>query len=148
MENLIKLLNKLEVNYKILKHNKKIKSAKDGQNLFNIELGQTAPTLILSTEKGYFALIFSGKRKSIDFKNLETVLKCGNIQLASKKEVFELTGFQVGAVPLINPSLRTIIDKQLFIYSDIYGGTGNPFATLKIAPQDLKKFNNITYFIE
>ncbi|HTG68571.1 MAG TPA: hypothetical protein VL921_04865, partial [Candidatus Udaeobacter sp.] len=60
MEQLITVLNNRQIEYEILKHGKKIHSAQEGAEYFGIEIGQTAPTLILKTDKGYYSLILSG----------------------------------------------------------------------------------------
>lgn len=42
---------------------------------------------------------------------------------------------------MINWSLPTLIDRRLMAYDFIYGGSGDPFYTLKIAPKALLALN-------
>lgn len=55
------ILERSKYAYEIIHHDKPILSKQDGANYFGIDVGQTAPTLVLKTEKGFFALILSGK---------------------------------------------------------------------------------------
>ncbi|MEK5058003.1 hypothetical protein BK126_06910 [Paenibacillus sp. FSL H7-0326] len=137
--------NKIE--YEIINHEFSIQSAQEGADYFGIEIGQTAPTLVLKSEREYFAIIISGDYGRIDFEELKAILKCNELKLAKPKEVEQIIGYTIGAIPLIGHGLSTIIDRQLNRYSFIYGGTGTPKSTLKISPKDVEKFNNIIAFV-
>ena len=49
---------------------------------------------------------------------------------------------------MVGHDLPCIIDKRLFQYPSIYGGTGKATCTLKINPRDLEKLNNIVAILE
>ena len=74
MNELQEILERCEYKYEIIQHEKPILSREDGSKYFGIEIGQTAPSLILKTDKGYFALILSGNRDKIDFNILADIL--------------------------------------------------------------------------
>ncbi len=143
MENLIKLLNDSGVDYEIIKNNRKIYSAQDGAAYFGIEIGQTAPTLILSTDKGLIALIISGNKDKIDFDELSDKLGITINGLAKKKDVEKQLGFKPGAIAMAGHNLPTIIDGELYKYDYIYGGTGDEDLTLKIVPEGLIELNDV-----
>ncbi|WP_289139537.1 YbaK/EbsC family protein [uncultured Brevibacillus sp.] len=69
-------------------------------------------------------------------------------KLAKPKEVERITGFTVGSVPLIGLTFPCIFDRTLLCYPFIYGGTGEPISTLKIAPAALEKLNPIVCSFE
>lgn len=143
MDKLIKILNETGFDYEIIKHDKKIFSAKDGAEYFGIEIAQTAPTLILSTDKGYIALIISGAKGKIDFDELEDKLGFIINGMAKKTDIEEKLGFKPGAIPMAGHNLPTVIDKELYKYDYIYGGTGNEDFTLKINAEALVQLNDI-----
>ncbi|AOT72964.1 hypothetical protein Gferi_02780 [Geosporobacter ferrireducens] len=147
MDKLISILDKHETEYEIIKHTKQINTAQEGADYFGIEIGQTAPTLILKTEKGFFALIISGDYGRVDFKIIKELISVKQVKLATPKEVEQVTGSKVGSVSLINESLPTIIDKQLNRFSYVYGGTGIPQTTLKLRPNDIAKLNKIVGYV-
>ncbi|WP_141432092.1 aminoacyl-tRNA deacylase [Bacillus sp. 03113] len=143
MEELQEILTKSKYTYEILQHKKPILSAEDGSEYFGIEIGQTAPSLIVKTDIGFFYLIVSGNRGKINFERIAEILNCNKVKLASPKEVKKMTGFEVGSVPMIGLDLPCILDNRLFQYDFIYGGTGLPTITLKIEPQALIELNQV-----
>ncbi|HJV45860.1 MAG TPA: YbaK/EbsC family protein [Bacillota bacterium] len=143
MEHLQAILEQCKYSYELINHEKEILSAQDGADYFSIEIGQTAPTLIIKTDKGFFALVVSGNRGKVNFDEIAEVLDCREVKLASGKEVKKVTGFEVGSVPLIGLNLPFVIDKNLYRYPFIYGGTGVRTCTLKIIPQALEELNSV-----
>lgn len=143
MENLKAILNESKYDYEIIKHERKIYSAQDGAEYFGIEIGQTAPTLILSTDNGLMALIISGSKEKTDFDKLEDELGFIINGLASKKSIEKSLGVSAGAIPLVGHGLPTIIDSKLYKYDFVYGGTGNEDYTLKISPEALVQLNDV-----
>ncbi|MFD2131176.1 aminoacyl-tRNA deacylase [Pseudogracilibacillus auburnensis] len=141
MKKLQEILKNRPFNYEVIRHERPLLSAKDGADYFGIEIGQTAPTLILKTNKGFFAFIISGAHEKVDFEEMSDVLECSSVKLASRKEVKKVTGYEVGSVPMIGLDLPCLIDKQLFKYDFIYGGIGYNDYTLKIEPRALKELN-------
>ncbi len=137
------ILEKTNFSFEIIRHEKIIRSAQDGARFFGIEIGQTAPTLIVKTEQGFFALILSGKRGRVDFAEVSGILGCKQVEMATSKEVLQVTGCTVGNVPMLGLGIPCVVDKQLFEYQVIYGGTGDPNSTLKISPAALTELNNI-----
>lgn len=135
------LLTDQNADFEILTHEKPIHSKQDALGYFRLE--ETAPTLILETENGYLALIISGEREKIDFRQLKKLTNCKKLQLANSDVIQETMNLKAGQVPLIGHQLPCIIDKKLFNYPYVYGGTGDLFHTLKIKPDDLVKANQV-----
>lgn len=148
MEDLVTALENRDIHFEIIRHEKPIYSAQEGANYFDIEIGQTAPTLILKTDKGFFALIVSGSRGRVDLDEIGKILGCTKVKLAGGKEVLKVTGYSVGSVALVGHNLPCIIDKQLYRYPFIYGGTGEPTCTLKIGADALEKLNQVVAVLE
>ncbi|MBG0964972.1 aminoacyl-tRNA deacylase [Bacillus sp. SRB1LM] len=143
MKELQGILEKSKYTYEIIQHEKPILSKQDGTKYFGIEVGQSAPTLILKTDKGFFVLIVSGNRSKVNFKKLAAILGCSKVKLASPEEVQKVKGFHVGSVCMVGLELPCVIDKRLFHYDYIYGGTGQSTFTLKIEPQALNELNQV-----
>ncbi|WP_410511513.1 YbaK/EbsC family protein [Paenibacillus sp. BR2-3] len=147
MDKLVSLLDEQDIDYEIIKHLKQINTAKEGAEYFGIEIGQTAPTLILKTEKGFLGLILSGDHGRVNFSTIREILSVEQVKLASPKEVEQVTGSKIGSVSLINKEIPTILDSQLNRFKYVYGGTGVPQTTLKIRPCDIEKLNEIVGYI-
>lgn len=148
MDNLKNILQENEVQFEIIHHENPIRTAQEGADYFGIEIGQTAPTLVLKSEKGYFAMIISGGRGRVNLEEVSEILGCNQLKLAKPKEVQQITGYTVGSVPLIGLSLPCILDRDIFRYPFIYGGTGEPTSTLKITPNALEKLNKVVALLD
>lgn len=148
MERLLTVLEQQAVDFEIITHDEPIRSAKHGAEFFGIEPGQTAPTLILESDRGCYLLIYAGDRGRFDFQQLATLIGVDKLHLASPELVERLTGYQVGAVAMVGIGLPCIFDRRLLRYPAVYGGTGHLTATLKIAPADLLTFHEVIAFLE
>ena len=140
------LLTKHNADFSIIENKNPIYSLDDARGLF--ELSETAPVLIISTEKGYYALIISGDRIPIDFELIKKALRCEKVKLAARKDIFEIVGFEAGSIPLVGLKLPCVLDNRLLLYPYIYGGAGDANYTLKIDPKDLRKINEVVAIIE
>ncbi|MEF2246020.1 aminoacyl-tRNA deacylase [Paenibacillus sp. IITD108] len=147
MDNLIAILQEEKVEFEIIHHDKPLRTAQEGANHFGIEIGQTAPTLFLKSEKGFFAMIVSGNRGRVDLDKVAEIIGCDQLKMANPKEVQQITGYTVGSVSLVL-SLPCILDRELFRYPFIYGGTGEPASTLKLAPAALEKLNQVVAYLD
>lgn len=142
MENLKAILEKNTYSYELIFHETSLRSAQEGADYFNIDIGQTAPTLIIKTDIGFFALVVSGTRGRIDFKDVAQILNCQKVKLANPKDVGNM-GYKIGNIPLVGIPLPYILDKRLFEYPFVYGGSGVKDYTLKISPDALAELNQI-----
>lgn len=145
--NIFSILSESDIEHEWIPHSNPILTAQDGADYFGIEAGQTAPTLILKSDRGYLAITICGDHGRIDMDDLKKRLDRSVLKLAKPSEVEEATGFAIGSVPLIGHRLPTVLDRQLMRYSHVYGGTGNPNVTLKIRPADLERLNNVIAYI-
>ncbi len=129
--------------HEFIYHNQPLLTAQEGADYFKIDTGQTAPTLIIKTDTDFFALIISGSSKRIKLEELSFLLGCKKTRMANREEVKERTGFDAGNLPLIGIPLPHILDKQLFSYPCVYGGSGQLNRTLKITPLALQQLNTV-----
>lgn len=148
MDNLRKILEEQRIPFDIIRHNQPIRTAKEGAEVLGIDLGQTAPALVLKADDEYVVLIMSGARGRIDLEAAADILGRGKLMLASRDEVREATGYEVGAIPLVGCTLPCLVDKLLYQYPCIYGGTGEPASTLKLDPRDLSKVNHVIAYLD
>ena len=135
------ILNENNVNYEIIKHDKPILATKDAKGYFDVS--KSAPVIILLTEKGLVAYIKSITKGKINFSIIKEAISCNNVEMADKNIIFDKIGFTIGSIPLVGTSLSCIFDKKLLEFDYAYGGTGDPNYTLRIAPTDIIRLNNI-----
>ena len=135
------MLSRQGVDFEIIRHEMPIMSLSDASRYFPVE--KSAPVLVVQTERGLIAFIIGFGRGRLDFQSLKISLGFSKMKMADKNVVFSQTGYKTGAIPLIGLAIPCIFDQSLLKYDFIYGGTGNPFYTLKIAPGFVKKLNNV-----
>ncbi len=143
IEELDRFLSDREIDFEIIHHEKPIKSRFDALKYFRLE--DTAPTLILKSEKGMYALVVCGGREKVDLEMIRKSINCTEINLAEKSEVIEVLGMKPGAIALVGHNLPCILDNRLFNSEYIFGGAGDFNYTLKINPRDLEKINQVVF---
>lgn len=146
LQELETLLNNQHCNFEILAHPSPILSTQDAAKYFDIE--KSVPTLILLSEHGLLAFIASSQRGRVDLSALKQQLGYLTLKMADKKAVQNHTGYQPGSIPLIDHGLPCLIDRRLVDYDYIYGGSGDAFHTLKIAPTDLIRMNHVLSVVD
>lgn len=135
------LLTSGNIQYEVIQQDKPILSALDTEGYYPIE--KSAPTFVLQTENGLIGCIVSSQNGRLDFDKLKQVFGFSKLKMADRKKIKSQTGYDVGAIPLVGLHLPCIFDKKLLKHDFVYGGTGNELFTLKIAPLELLKANEI-----
>ncbi|MBI1731578.1 MAG: YbaK/EbsC family protein [Gammaproteobacteria bacterium] len=130
------VLDAAHARYRILRHDATVSSARDGADLGFGKLAQMAPTLILRSEQGYLAAIIGGDRR-LSYGKIRRHLGIRDVSLASPADVLALTGAEIGSVALVNPGLRTLVDRELAERGEVFGGCGVPYHSLAIQAADL-----------
>ncbi|KPV56605.1 prolyl-tRNA synthetase [Paenibacillus sp. A3] len=148
MNRITAFLEERQARFELLTHERPIRSAEEGAEYFGIEPGQTAPALVLRSGEQYWLMIVSGERRRVDLEDLSKRLGRPGLKMAKPQEVETITGFLVGAIPLVGIPLPCIMDRRLYRYPYIYGGTGVPTLTLKISPAEVEKLNQVVAWIE
>ncbi len=87
--------------------------------------------------------ILLGKDK-INFEKIKREINCENVRLAKAREVKEISGYDIGAVPPIAhiSKIRTIVDSKVSMLGDdeiVYCGGGSHYHLLKMKKGDLMK---------
>ncbi len=139
-------LSMKNIQYEIIQQDKPILSASDAEGYYPVE--KSAPTFVLQTENGLIGCIVSTQNGKLDFDKLKQRFGFSKLKMADRKKIKNQTGYDVGTVPLVGLRLPCIFDKKLLKHDFVYGGTGNELLTLKIAPADLLKANEIIGMFE
>lgn len=142
---LTRMLNESGCRFELIAHDFPIRSTVDAASLF--PLRQSAPTLILQTERGLIACISGYERGRLDLAELKRTFGYSSLKLAPASLVLAETGYVPGAVAMIGHGLPCIFDNRLLEHSFIYGGSGDELHTLKIAPADVARMNTIIGFL-
>lgn len=134
------------IQYEIIRQDKPILSALDAEGYYPVE--KSAPTFVLQTENGLIGCITSIQNGRLDFEKMKLQFGYNKLKMADRKKIQSQTGYSVGSIPLVGLGLPCLFDKKLLEHDFVYGGTGNELLTLKIAPTELLKANEIIGMFE
>ena len=134
-------LNSSGFPFELLENRRKIRSSAEGAAYWGIDIGSTAPALILRAGEAFLLLIVSGAVRKVDFEALARETGSPGLRLAAPNEITDRFGLKPGEVPLFGLEIPTMVDRRLMAYDFVYGGSGDPGFTLKIAPGALLVLN-------
>jgi prolyl-tRNA editing enzyme YbaK/EbsC (Cys-tRNA(Pro) deacylase) len=136
MPRVVNALRASRMPYELLAHEQLVRGAQDGASLLGLALYQTAPSLVLQTNKGPLVAIVPGDRR-LSIKKLKKALRLKNASLAKSTVVEAVTGCQPGSVPIVNFDIPTVVDAGVLRQPWVYGGSGTWDHTLKMRPSDI-----------
>ena len=139
-------LKEKNIQYEIIRQDKPILSALDAEGYYPVE--KSAPTFVLQTENGLIGCITSIQNGRLDFEKMKLQFGYSKLKMADRKKIQSQAGCSVGSIPLVGLGLPCLFDKKLLEHDFVYGGTGNELLTLKIAPTELLKANEIIGMFE
>jgi prolyl-tRNA editing enzyme YbaK/EbsC (Cys-tRNA(Pro) deacylase) len=106
-------------------------------------IGVIVKSILLICDNQPLLCILLGKHR-IDFEKIRREISCKDVRLAKAREVKEITGYDIGALPPVahKQKIRTIVDKKVSELNDseiIYCGGGSHYHLLKITKATLFK---------
>ena len=126
------------------------RTAQQAADALGVELGQIAKSIIFRHKQGASAgaadmavlVITSGDRR-VDEAKVQALVCAGSARLgrADADFVKARTGFTIGGVAPLAHSFAplTLIDRELFRFTEIWAAAGHPHAVFKLQPQDLER---------
>ncbi|MEM0017906.1 MAG: YbaK/EbsC family protein [Candidatus Korarchaeum sp.] len=111
----------------VIETEREVSTVKQAAEEMGVPEDQIIKTLVVITPEGPLLAVLSGNSR-LD------LVKLGG-RLATREEVRELTGFEVGEVPPIGVPLRTLIDERVLERDVVYGGGGSRRRLIKISPK-------------
>lgn len=134
--------------YELMENRIPIRSAAEGAAYWGVELGATAPALVLRARSQFLLLILSGAAGKVDFGALALETGIDGLRMATPGEIREQFGLKPGEVPLFGLGLQTLVDRRLLAHEHVYGGSGDPGKTLKVPPEALLVLNEGSRMID
>ncbi len=135
-----------DADFELIPHESPIISTNDASKYFDIK--KASPTFIVDTEQGLVAFIVGSWRGRLNFRELCPTMGFSKLKMADKDKIYDTMGCSIGAIPLVGHGRPCVFDKNLLHYDYIFGGSGDPWHTLKIAPNDVIRLNAVIRYIE
>lgn len=102
---------------------------------------QVIRSILFRVEHDHYVMVLVAGPMQISWPALRAYLKQSRLTLASKEEVFDVTGYQLGSVsPFgIGKPVRILADKSIFAQDEISIGSGERYTTIIMKKTDLVK---------
>ncbi len=119
------------------------RTAQQAADALGVSLGQIAKSIIFRRKSDDVAvLVVTSGDLRVDEKKVQALVcaEGGKLGRADAEFVKVKTGFSIGGVsPLAHAtSLVTLIDEQLFRFTEIWAAAGHPHGVFRLAPADLQ----------
>ncbi|MFH0954526.1 MAG: YbaK/EbsC family protein [Candidatus Micrarchaeota archaeon] len=131
--------NKLSA--KILDCGEEVHSAKAAARLMNVPLSKVLKSILFvdKDQNGVLALVPGDQ--NVDTAKLQKVTGSSKLRLASEKEVFEMTGYEIGGVPPVSIfGVKTVLDSCFSPSDSVFAGGGDNSHLVLIPIKEIKEF--------
>ena len=119
-------LDRLNVPYTFFKHDGPVHSLAQAAEERGQQPEQIVRSILFRLAQDEFVLVLMAGPQQIDWKALRRYLGQSRVTMASKEEVLQVTGYQIGAVsPFGLPQpIRTLVDESVTTHAEISIGSG------------------------
>ena len=114
------------------------RTAQEAADALGVSLGQIAKSVVFRRRAdGVAVLVVTSGDLRVDEKRVAAI--AGPLGRADAEFVKQRTGFSIGGVaPLAHAQAPvTLIDRELFRFTEIWAAAGHPNGVFRLAPQDL-----------
>lgn len=114
-------------------------TAPDAARVLGVELGQIAKSILFRCGEKFGLFVLAGDMR-MDQKKIKELLGGGKTKVASRDEVEQITGFEVGGVcPFaLKTELPIYLDRSMQRFELIYAAAGSSYAILPITFEQLQ----------
>ncbi len=140
IDRLLNILDKECLPFQLKKFEKPAHHANQAAGLVNCPIGAVVKSLVLiHPDRDFFLIVLVSGKNKLDFETIARLVGT-KVKLADPKVVFEMTGFEVGAVPPfgVEGKFQTLIDEDLMAYDYVWGAAGSQTTLIGMTPADLK----------
>ncbi len=126
----------------ILELNGKTQTVSQAASSLNTSEENIIKSLVVEADENFYLVVLRGKKRA-DLDKIKEVLEAESVELASPKEVENVTGFSVGNVPPVGTGLDKLVDEKVVEKRTVYGGGGGRSKMLKIDPRFIVDENSV-----
>lgn len=112
--------------------------------LIGVDVGAIANSLVFATAEGDPLLVLTSGAQRVDTAKVAALVGTSKLSRATPEFVLAATGQKIGGVaPVAHPSLlRTLIDKDLAAYPEVWAAGGIPHAVFPTTFEELVKLTD------
>ncbi|MGC8567879.1 MAG: aminoacyl-tRNA deacylase [Candidatus Micrarchaeia archaeon] len=98
-------------------------------------------TIILKSCNGFLGAMIPVAKK-LDLKEMRHIFSCKTLNMASRSEVKELTGFEAGGVCPLFAAYIIIADKSILNFKKVSVGSGSIYYDITLNTEDVIRLSN------
>jgi Cys-tRNA(Pro)/Cys-tRNA(Cys) deacylase len=139
---IIQRLNELNINYQVREHanlGSPIRSPADFAKALGYSIERITKSLLLRGQNNLeFILAVCPANKKLDLAGIAKLLGCGRLELATRDELLEKTGYPpTGVSPIGIEGVRVVVEESLIPQETVLIGGGEVGVEVEIGPKDL-----------
>jgi prolyl-tRNA editing enzyme YbaK/EbsC (Cys-tRNA(Pro) deacylase) len=137
--NITKLLDSKGIAYRPLPHKKPVFTCEDAVRERGVPLGEMIKCILLVDKKKSYFLVCMTAEKMVDTKAVREALGCSRLSFASEKEIEDVLGCKLGAIPPLLPktNIPILFDSSIATKESVNISSGDPKAGLELSSKDL-----------
>lgn len=114
------------------------RTAADAAAAIGCPLDAIVKSIVLSTDTGPVLVLTAGGNR-VDYVRVGATLAVEGVRRADADEVRRATGFPIGGTaPFGHPQpVRTLFDRDLLAFDEVWAAAGTPDTVFPVAPRDL-----------
>jgi len=127
------------IKYRLLPHEKQVFTCEDAAKERNVILEEMIKCILLVDKKKNYFLACLLADRMLDTQRLRELMQCSRLSFASKEEIKEVLGYEMGAIPplMLKTHLPVIFDNGIMKKDKINISSGDPKAGIELSPGDL-----------
>jgi Cys-tRNA(Pro)/Cys-tRNA(Cys) deacylase len=131
----------LGIPHRVFRHPGPVASLEQAAAERGQEPGQVVRSILFRVGEGEFVMVLVGGSAQVDWRALRKHLGQSRLTTATEAELFEATGYLIGAVaPFGLPRpMRILLDESIFHYPEISLGSGVRGTTIILTSADLRR---------
>ncbi len=132
------IVNKLKAKLHVFED--EVVSSSQASRLANVPLNQIVKSLVFLDDTKEPLLVIVRGIDRCDMDKIKALTGTKTLKLATSKQVFEITGYDVGGVPPISIfGIKTICDEKVLKEKKVFSGGGDIHTLLEIAPGEIQE---------
>jgi Cys-tRNA(Pro)/Cys-tRNA(Cys) deacylase len=134
-------LNAKEVPFRVFRHPGPVHSLEQAAEERGQEPEQVVRSILFRLAKGHYIMVLMAGPSQISWSDLRQYLGQSRVTTASREEVLQVTGYELGAVsPFGLPSpLRVLVDESVLGQEEVSIGSGERGLTVILQTEDLMR---------
>jgi Cys-tRNA(Pro) deacylase len=134
-------LEKLNIPHQVFKHEKPLHSFEQAAAERNQRPEQIVRSILFQIRPEEFVMVLVAGREQVDWRKLRQLVGRSRLRMATEEEVFQVTGYRVGAVsPFgLKQPVRVLIDESVLREEEVSLGSGVRQMAIIMKSADLRR---------